>query len=213
MHKKGMGNILVISTGPGSERHITPLAQIKAGECDVIIGNSDQLAALKTTPEQKVYEESSIEEILNLIERYKDDKVGVLIIGDAGIYSLSQKIIQRFGKDAVQEIVPGVSSIQVAFARIKEPWLDMSVFSYHGKSLDGVENILKNEKVAILCDKENTSKVILTALEKYGLFDKDRKTYVCQDLTFKNERIIEINNPVDIKNLTPKRREIILMIG
>ncbi len=208
-----MGWIMVVSGGPGGPEYITEVARRKAQEADVVIGSKAQIEAVKPGPEQKVYIETGIDRIMELIEQHRGKDTAVVVTGDAGIYSLCQRIIDRFGKEAVKEVVPGISSLQVAFARIKEPWLNVRVFSYHGRPLEGLEEVLKNERVAILCDREHNSKVILEKLMDYGLFDGSRRIYVCQELTLPEEKVIEIGSPEDVVMIEAKGREIVVILS
>ena len=208
-----MGWIVVISAGPGGRDYITEIARRKAQSCKVLIGSKNQIASVNPGPEQRVYQESSIEKIMELLNEHRGDETAVMVTGDAGIYSLSQKIMDRFGKDAVKEIVPGVSSIQVAFARIKEPWLNVRVFSFHGRPLEGLEEILKHERVAILCDREHNSKVILIQLSKHGLFDGEKDIYICQELTLPEERVIKIDSKEDLERIEVKGKEIVVILS
>lgn len=208
-----MHRIIVISTGPGSKEYIADIARTEAQKCDVIIGSSAQLEAMGVGDDQVVYEAWGVDKIMNLVEKHEGEKVGVLIVGDAGVYSLAQRFAERFGKDSIEDIIPGVSSIQVAFARIKEPWLNVRVFSYREKAMDDVREVLQCERSAILCDSEHSSKIILSALQSAGLFKEKRRVYVCQDLTFDTECIIEITKPADSDEIDVRRREIIVIIS
>ncbi|MEO5360350.1 MAG: precorrin-6y C5,15-methyltransferase (decarboxylating) subunit CbiE [Nitrospirota bacterium] len=206
-----MYKIMVISAGPGGAQYMTYAAVKRARECEILIGTRGQLTALDITPSENAIEENRIEEILNLISRYEDKLIGVLVTGDAGIFSLSQKIYDRYGKDSVLEVIPGVSSIQAAFAKIKESWLDIRVFSFHGRQIEGAEECLQCPKAVILCDKQNTSRVILEAMIPLGLFSQKRDIYVCQNLTRDGEKIIEIKNPEALHTITPAGKELILL--
>jgi|Deesub1362B_J571_1020462.scaffolds.fasta_scaffold00010_10 cobalt-precorrin-7 (C5)-methyltransferase len=207
-----MGWIVVISFGPGAGEYITDVAKQKVQNCDVIVGSKMQLEVIKPLSNQEVFEETDIERILQFIDKNHHKQVGVLVTGDAGLYSLAQRIIDRFGKEAVKEIVPGVSSLQVAFARLKESWLNVRVFSYHGRTIRGLEKILNHHKVAILCDREHNSKIVLQKLKEHGLFKKPRRIYVCQELTLPEEKIFEVFSEEDIEKIIPQRREIIIII-
>jgi len=207
-----MGWIVVVSGGPGGPEYITEIARKKAQQAEVVIGSKAQIEAVNPLPEQKVYIETGIDRIMDLIEQHRGTDTAVVVTGDAGIYSLCQRIIDRFGKDAVKEVVPGISSLQVAFARIKEPWLNVRVFSFHGRPLEGLEEVLKHERVAILCDREHNSKVILGRLKDYGLFDGSRKIYVCQELTLPQERVIRVESVMDLRDLEVKRKEVIVIL-
>ncbi|NOX21180.1 MAG: precorrin-6y C5,15-methyltransferase (decarboxylating) subunit CbiE [Nitrospirae bacterium] len=208
-----MGWIVVVSGGPGGPEYITEIARKKAQQAEVVIGSKAQIEAVKPEPKQKVYIETGIDGIMELINQHRNKDTAVIVTGDAGIYSLCQRIIDRFGKVAVKEVVPGISSLQVAFARIKEPWLNVRVFSFHGRPLEGLEDVLKHERVAILCDREHNSKVILRKLMDYGLFDGKREIYVCQELTLPEERIIKIGSIEDVELIEVKGREIVVILS
>ncbi len=208
-----MGWIVVVSGGPGGPEYITEIARKKAQQAEVVIGSKAQIEAVKPEPKQKVYIETGIDGIMELINQHRNKDTAVIVTGDAGIYSLCQRIIDRFGKEAVKEVIPGISSLQVAFARIKEPWLNVRVFSFHGRPLEGLEDVLKHERVAILCDREHNSKVILRKLMDYGLFDGKREIYVCQELTLPEERIIKIGSIEDVELIEVKGREIVVILS
>ncbi|GEM_PF-1985422 len=207
-----MHRIRIISAGPGGRGYITGIALQKARQCDVIIGTEQQVAAAGHEPGQTVHKENSVEGIMRLIEQHEGELVGVLVTGDAGIYSLAQRIIARFGKEAVEEVIPGVSSIQAAFARVKEPWLNVRVFSFHGRPLEGLGEILHCDRAAILCDREHDAKAVLSALARLGLFTGQLDVYVCRNLTMEDEEVIEVRGPGDIEGIGTGRREIVLLI-
>ncbi|MBF0458774.1 MAG: precorrin-6y C5,15-methyltransferase (decarboxylating) subunit CbiE [Nitrospirae bacterium] len=190
---------------------MTYAAVKRARACEILIGTRGQLAALDIAPSENAIEENRIEDIINLIERYDDRTVGVLVTGDAGIFSLSQKIYDRYGKAAVLEVIPGVSSIQAGFAKIKESWLDVRVFSFHGRQIEGAEECLQCPKAVILCDKQNSSRAILEAMLPLGLFSVERDIYVCQNLTREGEKIIEIGTPEALQTITPAGKELIII--
>ncbi|MBF0538471.1 MAG: precorrin-6y C5,15-methyltransferase (decarboxylating) subunit CbiE [Nitrospirae bacterium] len=222
-----MHKITVISSGPGSQDFMTPLAHRKASASEVLIGMQLQLSAVDTSACKCVYQESSINEILKLIERHEGQEVGVLVTGDAGIFSLTQKIIALFGKDAIKEVIPGVSSIQVGFARVKESWANVRVFSFHGREISGLDEVLAADRAAILCDKINNASELIRRLDELGLFqdkcggtsDKgcggpsnNRRVFVCENLTLEDEHVTEIANIDEIKGLRGWTRQIVLLL-
>jgi cobalt-precorrin-7 (C5)-methyltransferase len=205
--------IVIIGAGPGGPEYMTEIARQRARQAEVLIGSKRQIQAVGPATGQTVFEETGIERIMELIEMNRTKETAVMVTGDAGIYSLAQRIIDRFGKDAVKEIVPGISSLQVAFARLKEPWLNVRVFSFHGRPLERLEEVLEHERVAILCDRENNSKVILGKLMDYGLFDGKREVYVCQELTLPEEKVIEIKSKEDLEGIEIRQREIVVILS
>ncbi|WDT73534.1 MAG: precorrin-6y C5,15-methyltransferase (decarboxylating) subunit CbiE (plasmid) [Candidatus Manganitrophus sp.] len=65
-------------------------------------------------------------------------RVVVLASGDPLFYGIGAFLIKRIGKERV-EVVPAVSAMQLAFARVKEPWQEAALVSLHAKP---IENLL-----------------------------------------------------------------------
>jgi precorrin-6y C5,15-methyltransferase (decarboxylating) CbiE subunit len=213
-----MRKIYIISVGPGSRDYVTQAALNTASACDVVIGMDYQVEIVDVRRDTEIFIQSDINSILDLIDSNAGKKIGVLVTGDAGIFSLSRKIMERFGRESVVEVIPGISSIQTAFARIKETWYNSRIYSFHGRPLHGLDEILSQGRVAILCGSDHNSKNVLTELSTAGLFLKGGRAapiliYVCQNLTFSDEKIIRILDERDILNIPRSRREIIIIIS
>ena len=203
--------IYIISTGPGDVDYLTPLAKQRIRECEVIICFKGQNLPSEALS-KPLFQERNLEAVFSRLKEKANCKIGLLVTGDAGLFSLAKKVIERFGKEAVQEIIPGISSLQVAFARIKEPWEEVKVVSFHGRKLSTLREILTYPKVAILADPQNNARKILEKLIPYGLFEEKRRIFVCQDLTLPEEKIIEIRSTTDLQRLKPGRKEIVIIL-
>jgi len=101
--------------------------------------------------------------------------VAVLASGDPLFFGIGRTMIERFGPDRVR-IYPALSAVQLACARFKVPWDDLTLLSLHGRepgSLAG--RILTHGKVMLFTDHRNAPDriaiTLLEALEKHG----DRK--------------------------------------
>jgi precorrin-6Y C5,15-methyltransferase (decarboxylating) len=80
-------------------------------------------------------------------------------------------LAQRLGRARV-EIVPHVSSVALAFARLGIGWQDARVVSAHGRSLaDAVRAARGARKLAVLTDDTNTPGVVTGALLDAGARD------------------------------------------
>ncbi|MCI4626115.1 MAG: precorrin-6y C5,15-methyltransferase (decarboxylating) subunit CbiE [Candidatus Magnetoovum sp. WYHC-5] len=207
-----MYRIRIISVGPGGKELITLEALRVIGECEVVIARQEQIEIITTEVTQKVFVCSKVDEILTIVEANEGYITGLLVTGDAGLYSLSNSIMKKLGKDSIEQIVCGVSSVQVAFAKVCEPWVNVRVVSFHGRDIENLQDVFKHEKVAILCDKVNDSKVILKALDTEGLWDRGMRVFVCQNLTMESEQVLEITNSAYINYINPARKEILLLL-
>jgi len=129
--------------------------------------------------------------------------ITLLASGDPMFFGIGRRIINEFGKERV-EILPDLSSIQIAFSRIKEPWDDALLISLHGGpdptkrrkltyELKDIPLLLKKyKKIAILTDKENNPSEIAKVLHS-SLFTRHLRLtmYVCERLGYPDEKIIE----------------------
>ena len=58
----------------------------------------------------------------------------VLASGDPGFFGIARYLAAEFGREAFT-VLPQVSSLQLAFARIGLPWDDGACVSLHGRPL------------------------------------------------------------------------------
>ena len=89
-----------------------------------------------------------------------------------------------------------MTSVQYAFAKIREPWDDSVFISVHGRALkDVVDRIVANDKAAVLTDEINTPGAIgreLLSRRRGGY-----KAYLCENLGTDAEKI----RVTDVKGL------------
>ena len=130
--------------------------------------------------------------------------IALLASGDPMFFGIGRRSLEDFGKD-ICEILPDMSSMQLAFARIKEPWDDALLISLHGgpdpnrrRKLEyAVGDIpalsVRHQRIGILTDKINNPSAIAQAL----LSNCDAellsalKLYVCEKIGYSNERVTE----------------------
>ena len=66
-------------------------------------------------------------------------------------YSLAQNVIRRVRPARIAEVVPAVSSVQVAFARLGMDWSDARILSAHGRiPAIAADDLAEADKIAIL---------------------------------------------------------------
>lgn len=116
--------------------------------------------------------------------------VVVLATGDPLLYGAASFIIKRFGKRSV-EVIPNVSTVQEAFARIREDMNGVKVLSGHGRNKTPEEvslEIAPHERAAVFTDSTNTPSKIARALIDRGM--TGYRAFVCESLGTKKEKII-----------------------
>lgn len=113
----------------------------------------------------------------------------VLTSGDPLFFSIGRSLLRNIPRERL-EFIPNVSSVQFAFARIKQPWDDAVFISTSGRPMvDVVDRIVANDKAAILTDSEHTPAQIAAELVRRG---RDGYTaWLCENLGSASERIVQ----------------------
>ncbi len=115
-----------------------------------------------------------------------DKRVVILGSGDPNFFGVARFLLRNLDKERI-EIFPNVTSVQYAFARIKEPWDDAIFVSVHGRGLKAaIDRVIAAEKVAILTDSNNTPAVIARELLERGADGFD--AWLCEDLGLASEK-------------------------
>ena len=81
----------------------------------------------------------------------------VLTSGDPLFFGIGAYLVRRLGADKVH-ILPNVSAVAAAFARIGEPWQDVRVVSLHGRNHTGqlLRHLADGDTVAVYTDPVHT---------------------------------------------------------
>ncbi len=190
-------DISVIGIGPGSLEYLLPAALRKVEGADVLIGGSRALELFQPFNEEK--ETFTIKGDLRAVIEYlhnlsPDKKVAILVSGDPGFYSFLNFLKENYPSGNIS-VIPGISSVQLAFARIKSSWHDACLVSLHGRRRENLANYLEEKlqeypKVAILTDSQLTPDGVARLLLEEGF--KDRHSYVLTDLTMPTEKVKEL---------------------
>ncbi|MGR3173064.1 MAG: precorrin-6y C5,15-methyltransferase (decarboxylating) subunit CbiE [Candidatus Scalindua sp.] len=194
MEKKLVNKIIIVGCGPGSKKFMTGQALQCIKDADVLVG-SRRLLSLFADAEAVKYTLNRNYKLLitRIISLSKNKRVVVLVSGDPGFFSYAKLIVDKAGIDNC-EIIPGVSSVQLAFARIGRTWNDACFMSLHGRKgrlAALIRKVKDHEKVAVLTDNSNNVKLIARKLLDEGL--KERKVFVCENLSMDKERIREFD--------------------
>ncbi len=192
MAKKLANNVAIIGCGPGAISHMTLRALKCIQEADVIVGSRRLLNLFPEVRAEKLVLGRNYRPLLTKIGRLRArKKVVVLVSGDPGFFSYARLVVTRLGKENC-DVIPGISSIQLAFASIKLHWCDARFVSLHGRKteLDNLVEVVKtHDKVAVLNDTSISPKLVCHALKKGGV--KGKKVYLCENLSLDNENIKE----------------------
>ncbi len=200
--------IIIAGCGPGSPDYLTPAARKAVEQADVLIGAGRLLELFPAHGAEKIVVGSDVEKILGEIVTRRRKRIVVLVTGDPGLCSLSRPVLKRFGRNAC-EVIPGVSSVQVAFARIGLDWLGAKIIDAHGDNPHlKPAALLKEEKIAVFAGRTEAIRWIAGLVKDVG---KGKRIYLCENLTLENEKIRQVQ-PADLDKVEASSRSIVLMI-
>ncbi len=132
--------------------------------CGTVVVSSRYLHLI-TPYEKNILAMAPVNEMLAAVSgQLEQSNVAVLAGGDPLFYGIGRKMLATFGPEAV-EIYPGVSSMQLAFARFKEPWDDVFFISLHGRSGANLARmLLPHRKVFVLTDQQHSPDMVAATL-------------------------------------------------
>jgi precorrin-6y C5,15-methyltransferase (decarboxylating) CbiE subunit len=183
-----MNKIVVVGVGPGGEDYILPIARAKVAEADILIGGERATHPFRSLGKEVLPVDGKLDGLaLNIRKLAQVKKVAVLVSGDPGFYSLLVYLRRHFTAEEL-EVYPGISSLQVAFARLGEPWQDAVLLSAHGRNAaEMLPSLLRSGKKAILTDQNwNPGRIARLILSAGG---PDARVALCRRLTTPGESI------------------------
>jgi precorrin-6Y C5,15-methyltransferase (decarboxylating) len=164
---------------------------------EVLIGAQRHLDIFPDYPGKKMVL-GDLSEMLEYL-RKTEKRVTVLASGDPNFFGLSRFLLRNLPKERI-EIFANVTSMQYAFARIKEPWDDAVFVSVHGRGIkSAIDKIIASEKVAVLTDEKSSPAVLAGELIKRGA--EGYIAWVCEDLGMPTEKFTrtDVKGLIDLK--------------
>lgn len=185
-----MNKIYVLGIGPGNRDYLTRKTEHLAEKADVLIGGRRALELFSDSEQEKIKISSKLKQIKSyILENYQSKNIVVLVSGDPGLYSLLNYLKRELDPELL-EVIPGISSLQIAAARIKISWNDMQISSLHGSS-DNKDNVLQlvknNSKVGLFTDNRFPPSEIAAYLKKEGV--REKELFVFENLSYADEKI------------------------
>jgi len=183
--------IRVIGIGPGTMEYLPPVARAAVEGADILVGGPRALAMFSQLGKEEYLIGKNLKEAADFIRDRKDShKVAVLVSGDPGFHSLLAYLKRTFPGEQF-EVIPGLSSVQLAFARIGEFWHDAALISLHGRELSALQLYTSFAKIAVLTDPEHSPAAIARFWLSHGL--PDCRAYVCANLGYEDEKVLSLS--------------------
>jgi precorrin-6y C5,15-methyltransferase (decarboxylating) CbiE subunit len=182
--------VTVVGCGPGGPDYVTPAARRAAGQADVLFGAERLLDLFPEARAVKVPVTAPLDEVLDEMESRAraGRRVCVLVSGDPGVHSLARLVLDRFGR-ANCRVLPGISSVQAAFASLGLSWENVRLESaHHRPPKTEVSEVAREDRIAVLLGSDAgrawTVRLVRAA--------SDHRCFVCENITLPDERVTEV---------------------
>ena len=179
--------IYIIGIGPGSSEYLTKKAvdTVSTRAIDLFDDVNNKIAF-------------NVKDLLDKLEKGVDlaiegNTVSILSTGDPGFSGVLNTVLRianekNFPEEKI-EVIPGISSLQLAAARNHIQWDNANVMTFHGR--ENIEDILKvinNGKTTIALPSKKVRDMAQFLLDN-GV-DEHREVVVCERLSYDDEKIV-----------------------
>jgi precorrin-6B C5,15-methyltransferase / cobalt-precorrin-6B C5,C15-methyltransferase len=181
--------VQIIGIGDDGLEGLTAGARQRAEQAELLIGSRQSLAAAAASQGEKIEIGGDLDAIVRKIEAAGEKRVVVLTTGDPLFYGTARYLCDRLGKERF-EVTPHVSSMQLAFARVKESWDDAYLANLATQPLElVVEKARTAAKVGVFTSDAAPPNAVAQALldRKIDYFT----AYVCENLGSPDERVTQ----------------------
>ena len=198
-----LGKIYAVGVGPGSPKYITKIVEEVIQNCDIVIGYKYTLETIHELLEGKEIHEVTMgnqeESYQNILPVLGERSLVIPFTGDVN-FSESEvvdRLIEIFGEI---EIIPGISSIQVAAAKARVPLDKSKIITMHVTNsieeeklelqkalIDGFSVILVPRPWPKKPEKHFMPSEIAIYLRENNFHTNDMKVHVFEKLTTDNE--------------------------
>jgi cobalt-precorrin-5B (C1)-methyltransferase len=178
--------LTVVGTGPGAAEWLSPAAWRVIRRADVVAGGRRQLDRFAPATAERVMIGADLDAVVTALRAHEGDRVVVLASGDPGFFGISATL-RRLLPEARLVTLPGVSSIQLAAARLGLSWDDVTFASAHGLDVAGVvKALVGHPRVLALSDSRRSPQAIAAAVVAAGI---QAEVTVLERLSETDERI------------------------
>jgi precorrin-6y C5,15-methyltransferase (decarboxylating) CbiE subunit len=201
--------IVIVGCGPGSPEYLAPAALRAIQGAELLVGAKRLLDLFPSAGGERIVMDADAQGLLDEMEVRAGSRAAVVLVtGDPGLFSLARSVIRRFGRERCR-VIPGISSVQVAFARLCLDWADARIVSAHGGDPHPDPSLWQADKIAVLGGREGSIRWIARAISQEP--PGEWRLFVCENLTLDDERVREVE-PSQLSSLEASPSTVVLII-
>jgi precorrin-6Y C5,15-methyltransferase (decarboxylating) len=202
--------ITIVGVGGDGLAGLTARTRDLLQSADLLFGSDAALALVPELPGQRVRIGADLQEVVETLRANLGRKRMVIVAGgDPLFYGVARYLCDRLGKDHF-EVVPHVSSMQLAFARIKEPWEEAYLTDLSTRPLEDVlDRVRVSQTVGLFTTETLDPPRVARELLARGI-DYFR-AYVCENLGGPDERVTQ-GELSDIAGMTFNPLNVLILV-
>jgi precorrin-6Y C5,15-methyltransferase (decarboxylating) len=181
----------IIGVGDDGLEGLTSGARQLIDTAQILIGSQHALDVVPDADAERLCVGDDPDDVVQCISRSPGKRIVILMTGDPLFYGTTRFLCERLGKERF-EVVPHVSAVQLAFARVKESWDEAYLADLATQGLDRVvEQCRTAEKVGLFTTDEISPSAVARALldRRIDYFT----AYVCENLGSPDERVTSLD--------------------
>lgn len=181
--------IHILGLGDDGLDGLTPSARQLIDQAELIVGTPRLLGLTGTDKARHLAVGNDLDAAATQLSSAAGKRIVVLASGDPLFYGVARFFCDKLGKDRF-EVVPHVSSMQLAFARVKESWEDAYLANLYKGPLERTFDAIRTaEKVGLFTSDELTpAKIARELLDRRITYFR---AYVCENLGSRDERVTQ----------------------
>lgn len=166
--KSSLRKLSIISCGMGYEMGLTLEAKEALEQAELCLGTARLLEVLKCSHQDSapIYAPEKVKQFLDQYTNYIN--VALLVTGDCGFYSAGKEIHKQL-PDFDCTYFSGISSPVYLASRLGIGWDDCHFVSLHGRDVNVLPTILRNQKTFVLFGGVNTVESLCELLLEYNI--------------------------------------------
>jgi precorrin-6Y C5,15-methyltransferase (decarboxylating) len=136
-----MKKITIVGVGMGCGS-VTAEGMHAIAQAEMLLG-APRLLELFASPEQATCPAYLPDAVQKTVCETDISRFSVLVSGDTGFFSAAEKLLEAFAGAEVT-LIPGISSLNYFFSRLKRPWQEAALVSCHGRQANLVDTVRRN---------------------------------------------------------------------
>ena len=189
------GKIYIVGIGPGSDEYLTKKAIDTVKMSDYTVGSTRAIELFSDVGNTIPF---NVKELLDTLKKGVDlavdgNIVSILSTGDPGFSGVLNTVLRisdekNFPKESI-EVIPGISSLQLAAAKCYIQWDNANVMTFHGReNIEDILPVINNGKITIALPSRKVRDMAQFLLDN-GV-EADRRVTVCERLSYQDEKIV-----------------------